>query len=170
MSINMSLLTPDSGLLFWMLLSFGIVVFVLVKYGFPVILKMVEERKAFIEESLLMAEKARIELQEVKIEGEQILSNARKEHQAILVEAALLKEKLIKEARNSALIEANKVITESRQLILFEKEEALRDIRNQVAEISLNIAEKVMRSKLNETDEQQKMIERLLDEVTLSKS
>jgi F-type H+-transporting ATPase subunit b len=166
----MSLLTPDSGLLFWMLLSFGIVVFVLTKYGFPVILKMVEDRKAYIEESLLMAEKARIELQVVKTEGEQILANARKEHQAILAEAALLKEKLIKDARNAAQIEANKVITESRQLIHFEKEEALRDIRNQVAEISLNIAEKVMRNKLSESGEQQKMIERLLDEVTVPKS
>jgi len=170
MSINMSLLTPDSGLLFWMLLSFGIVVFVLTKYGFPIILKMVEDRKAFIEESLLMAEKARIELQEVKTEGEQILANARKEHQAILAEAALLKEKLIMNARNAAQIEANKVIAESRQLIHFEKEEALRDIRNQVAEISLNIAEKIMRNKLSERGEQQKMIERLLDEVTVSKS
>jgi len=62
----MALLTPDSGLLFWMLISFGIVVFVLAKYGFPIILKMVEDRKAYIEESLLMAEKARIELQQVK--------------------------------------------------------------------------------------------------------
>lgn len=166
----MSLLTPASGLLFWMLLSFGIVVFVLVKYGFPVILKMVEDRKAYIEESLLMAERARIELQQVKTEGEQIIANARKEHQVILAEAALLKEKLIKDARAAAIIEANKVIDESRQLIHFEKEEALRDIRTQVAEISINISEKVMRNKLSESGEQQKMIERLLDEITVSKS
>lgn len=166
----MSLLTPDSGLLFWMLLSFGIVVFVLAKYGFPVIVKMVEDRKAYIEESLLMAEKARIELQQVKAEGEQIIATARKEHQAILAEATLLKEKLIKDARTAALIEAGKVITESRQLIHFEKEEALRDIRTQVAEISINIAEKVMRNKLSENGEQHKMIDRLLDEITVSKS
>lgn len=166
----MALLTPDSGLLFWMLISFGIVVFVLAKYGFPIILKMVEDRKAYIEESLLMAEKARIELQQVKTEGDQIIAIARKEHQAILAEAALLKEKLIKDAREAALIEAGKVVTESRRLIHFEKEEALRDIRTQVAEISINIAEKVMRNQLNDSTEQQKMIQRLLDEISISKS
>lgn len=166
----MSLLTPDSGLLFWMLLSFGIVVFVLAKFGFPVIIKMVEERKAYIEESLLMAEKARKELLDVKTEGNEIIANARKEHQAILTEAAELKDKLVKDARNLAQIEAEKVIAESRLLIQHEKEEALRDIRKQVAEISVSIAEKVMRSKLAEKGEQQAMIERLLDEINVSKS
>jgi F-type H+-transporting ATPase subunit b len=117
----MSLLTPDSGLLFWMLLSFGIVVFVLTKFGFPVIIKMVEERKAYIEESLLMAEKARIELQQVKAEGEQIIATARNEHKAIIAEAAELKDKLVKDARAQAQVEADKVIAESRRLIDFEK-------------------------------------------------
>lgn len=166
----MSLLTPDSGLLFWMLISFGIVVFVLAKFGFPVILKMVEERKAYIEESLLMAEKARMELQQVKTESNQIIADARKEHQAILAEATQLKEKLVKDAHALAQIEADKVIAESRRLIEHEKNEALRQIRSQVAEISVNIAEKVMRSKLEETNEQQKMIQRLLDEISISKS
>lgn len=166
----MALLTPDSGLLFWMLISFGIVVFVLAKFGFPVILKMVEERKAYIEESLLMAETARMELQQVKNEGIQIIADARKEHQAILAEATQLKEKLVKDAHLLAQIEADKVVADSRRLIEHEKNEALRQIRNQVAEISVNIAEKVMRSKLEETNEQQKMIQRLLDEISISKS
>lgn len=163
----MSLLTPDSGLLFWMLISFGIVVFVLAKFAFPIILKMVEERKAYIEESLLMAEKARMELQQVKAEGEQIIAAARKEHQAILAEAALLREKLINDARSAALIEAEKVITESRQLIHHEKEEAVRDIRSQVADLSVIIAEKVMRNQLADSKEQQKMVQRLLDEISI---
>jgi F-type H+-transporting ATPase subunit b len=166
----MALLTPDSGLLFWMLISFGIVVFVLAKFGFPIILKMVEERKAYIEESLLMAETARMELQQVKNEGIQIIADARKEHQAILAEATQLKEKLVKDAHVLAQIEADKVVADSRRLIEHEKNEALRQIRNQVAEISVNIAEKVMRSKLDETNEQQKMIQRLLDEISISKS
>lgn len=166
----MSLLTPDSGLLFWMLLSFGIVVFVLTKFGFPVIIKMVEERKAYIEESLLMAEKARFELQQVKAEGEQIIATARNEHKAIIAEAAELKDKLVKDARVQAQVEADKVIAESRRLIEFEKEEALRSIRKQVAEISVSISEKVLRTKLAEKGEQQAMIERLLDEINVSKS
>jgi len=166
----MALLTPDSGLLFWMLISFGIVVFVLAKFGFPIILKMVEERKAFIEESLLMAEKARMELHQVKTESNQIIADARKEHQAILVEANQLKEKLVKDAQGLAQVEADKIITESRRIIEHEKNEALREIRKQVAEISVDIAEKVMRSKLDNSAEQQKMIQRLLDEINISKS
>ncbi len=166
----MALLTPDTGLLFWMLITFGIVVFVLAKFGFPIILKMVEERKTYIEESLLMAEKARMELQQVKAESNQIIADARKEHQAILAEATLLKEKLVKDAQNAAQIEANKVIAESRVLIEHEKNEALRQIRQQVAEISVSIAEKVMRTKMEETNEQQKMIQRLLDEISVAKS
>ena len=166
----MELFTPEVGLIFWMLIPFLIVLFVLTKYGFPIIVKMIEERKNYIDESLLMAQKARIELQQVKAEGDQIIANARKEHQAILTEAAQLRDKLINEARTAALVEADKVITESRKLIQHEKEEALRDIRSQVAEISVSISEKLMRAKLNENGEQQKMIERLLDEITVSKS
>ena len=166
----MELFTPEVGLIFWMLIPFLIVLFVLTKYGFPIIVKMIEERKNYIDESLLMAQKARIELQQVKAEGDQIIANARKVHQAILTEAAQLRDKLINEARTAALVEADKVITESRKLIQHEKEEALRDIRSQVAEMSVSISEKLMRAKLNENGEQQKMIERLLDEITVSKS
>lgn len=166
----MELFTPEVGLIFWMLIPFLIVLFVLTKYGFPIIVKMIEERKNYIHESLLMAQKARIELQQVKAEGDQIIANARKEHQAILTEAGQLRDKLINEARTAALVEADKVITESRKLIQHEKEEALRDIRSQVAEMSVSISEKLMRAKLNENGEQQKMIERLLDEITVSKS
>ena len=166
----MELFTPEVGLIFWMLIPFLIVLFVLTKYGFPIIVKMIEERKNYIDEPLMMAQKARIELQQVKAEGDQIIANARKEHQAILTEAAQLRDKLINEARTAALVEADKVITESRKLIQHEKEEALRDIRSQVAEMSVSISEKLMRAKLNENGEQQKMIERLLDEITVSKS
>ena len=72
----MSLLVPDSGLLFWMLLSFGIVFFVLAKFGFPVITKMVEERKKYIDQSLIVAKEANIQLANIKAEGESILTKA----------------------------------------------------------------------------------------------
>ncbi|MFW9596977.1 MAG: F0F1 ATP synthase subunit B [Paludibacter sp.] len=164
----MSLLVPDTGLLIWMLLVFGVVVFVLAKYGFPVIIKMVEDRKAFIEESLLMAEQARKELQQVKAEGEEVLALARKEQQSILNDAARLREKMIADARSSALVEADKVIKEARVQIEHEKQEAIKEIRLQVATLSVNVAEKIMRSKLEVKGEQEKMIERLLDEIKIS--
>jgi F-type H+-transporting ATPase subunit b len=166
----MSLLTPDSGLLFWMFISFGIVVFILTKYGFPIILKMVEERKAYIEESLLMAEKARFELNSVKAEGENILSFARKEHTKILNEASEFKILLVIEAKQKASIEADKIIADARVQILAEKEEAIRDIRRQVAELSMDIAEKVIRGNLENKSEQMNLINRLIDEVNISKS
>ena len=166
----MSLLTPDSGLLFWMLISFGIVVFVLAKFGFPIILKMVEERTNFIEESLLKAEKARTELDSVKAEAELILEKARNEHQQIMNEASQLREALIQEAKTKAIGEADKIIENARLQIQSEKEVAIRDIRKQVAGLSVDIAEKVLRSKLDKKDEQLGMIQRLIDEMNISKS
>ena len=166
----MSLLTPDSGLLFWMLISFGIVVFVLAKFGFPIILKMVEERKEFIEDALLKAEKARTELDSVKAEAELILDKARKEHQQIMNEASQLREALIQEAKTKAIGEADKIIENARLQIQSEKEVAIRDIRKQVAGLSVDIAEKVLRSKLEKKEEQLGMIQRLIDEMNISKS
>lgn len=166
----MSLLIPDSGLLFWMLLVFGVVVFVLAKYGFPVIIKMVEDRKAFIDESLLMAEKARTELESVKTEGEKILENARKEHMSIIYDANSIKDSIINEAKTKALIEANKIIEDARIQIKSESEEAMKDIRRQVAVLSVDVAEKVLREKLANNQAQEKMMERLMSEINISKS
>ena len=166
----MSLLLPDSGLLFWMFLSFGIVVFILVKFGFPVIIKMVEDRKAYIDESLLSAQKAYDDLAKVKDESVLILDNARKEHVQILNEASQSKDLLIKDAKEKASLEATRLIEEARKQILIEKEDAIRDIRRQVAELSVDIAEKVLRGQLDKKTEQMDMINRLLDEINISKS
>lgn len=166
----MSLLTPDSGLLFWMLISFGIVVFILAKFGFPVILKMVEERKNYIEESLLMAEKARTELDNVKNDAEKLIEQARLEHQEILNNASKLKDTLIQDAKTKALIEADKIIENARIQIQSEKENAIREIRHQVAGLSVDIAEKVLRKKLTKDDEQLNMIQLLVDEIYIPKS
>src|ERR1035437_10127666 len=150
----MSLLLPDSGLLFWMFLSFGIVAFILVKYGFPVIIKMVQDRKAYIDNSLNIAKRAHEELASVKFEGQTIVDNARREQVRILNEATQTRDLLIKDAKDKAGIEAQKQI-------LIEKEDAMRDIRRQVAELSVDIAERVLRVQLNKKDEQLKMINRL---------
>ena len=166
----MSLLLPDSGLLFWMFLSFGIVAFILVKYGFPVIIKMVEDRKAYIDNSLNIAKQAHEELANVKIEGQAIVDNARREQVQIMNDAARTRDLLIKDAKDKASIEAVKLVAEARKQILIEKEDAIRDIRRQVAELSVDIAERVLRVQLDKKDEQLKMINRLLDEINISKS
>ena len=161
----MSLLLPDSGLIFWMLLSFGIVFAVLAKYCFPVIIKMVEGRKTYIDESLEVAREANAQLSRLKEEGEAIVAAANKEQGRIMKEAMHEREKIIYEARKQAEIAAQKELDEVKRQIQIEKEEAIRDIRRQVALLSVDIAEKVIRKNLADKQEQMGMIDRMLDEV-----
>ncbi len=166
----MALLTPESGLLFWMFLSFGIVVIVLSRFGFPIILKMVESRKSFIDESLLVAKQAHEELAKVKIEGQEIINNARREQVAILNEATATRDVLINDAKTKASIEALKLIESARRQISIEKNDAIRDIRQQVTDLSIEIAEKLLREKMSQNGEQMNLINRMLGEINITKS
>ena len=157
----MSLLLPDSGLLFWMLLSFGVVFVVLAKYGFPVITKMVEGRKTYIDQSLEVAREANAQLSKLKA----LIAAANKEQGRILREAMHERDKIIVEARKQAEAAAQKELDEVKKQIQQEKEEAIRDIRRQVAVLSVDIAEKIIRKNLDEKHEQMEMIDRMLDEV-----
>ncbi|MBQ8543248.1 MAG: F0F1 ATP synthase subunit B [Bacteroidaceae bacterium] len=160
----MSILLPDAGLLFWLLVAFGIVFFVLAKYGFPAITTMIDERKRFIDDSLQNAKEANARLANIKAESEAILQAAREEQAKILRDAAATREQLIKEAREKAEIEGNKMLAETKRLIEQEKEEALQEIRNSVAELSLSIAEKVLRNELSTDKAQQAYTNKLVDE------
>ena len=159
----MSLLTPDSGLLFWMIVSFGIVFVILSKYGFPVIVKAIEQRKAYIDNSLETARQANERLAHIQAEGE-------KKQNAVLKEAFAEKERIIEEARKKAVSEAHLQIEEATRRIREEKEKAIREVRSEIADLSIAIAEKVMKEKIGRDKEQQQMIDRLLDEVSFSKS
>ena len=161
----MSLLLPDSGLLFWMFLSFGIVFVVLAKYGFPIIVKMVEGRKTYIDQSLEVAREANAQLSKVKDQGEALVVAANKEQGRILKEAMQERDKIIHEARKQAEAAAQKELDEVKKQIQIEKDEAIRDIRRQVAILSVDIAEKVIRKNLDDKREQMEMIDRMLDEV-----
>ncbi|KAA6343892.1 ATP synthase subunit b [termite gut metagenome] len=165
----MSLLLPDSGLLFWMILSFGVVFVVLAIYGFPVIVKMVEERKAYIDRSLKTAKEANEHLARLKSESDALISNANNEQGRILREAAVEREKIIQNAREQASIAAQKELDTAKRLIQIERNEAIRDIRRQVAILSVNIAEKVIHKQLDTEKEQMAMIDRMIDEVLTSK-
>ena len=159
----MSLLLPDSGLLFWMLLSFGVVFVVLAKYGFPVITKMVEGRKTYIDQSLEVAREANAQLSKLKEESEALIAAANKEQGRILREAMHERDKIIVEARKQAEAAAQKELDEVKKQI--QQEKAIRDIRRQVAVLSVDIAEKIIRKNLDEKHEQMEMIDRMLDEV-----
>ena len=161
----MSLLVPDSGLLFWMLLSFGVVFIILAKYGFPVIVKMVESRKDYIDQSLDAAKEANRQLSAIKSESEAILAKAHEEQTKILNEAMATRDRIIQEAKEQARLAGQKQLEEAKRQIAAEKEGAIRDIRRQVAVLSVDIAEKVLRKNLDKKQEQMAMIDRLLDEV-----
>jgi F-type H+-transporting ATPase subunit b len=164
----MNLLTPDLGLLFWMLLAFGVVFFVLAKFGFPVIVKMVEERKAFIDNSLESAKEANIRLAGIAEESEKILKNAREQELRILKETDEIRLKVIAEAKQQASIEASKLITEARAAIQKEKEIALKDVRNEITALSLGIAEKILRRNLSNQPSQRELAEQLINEAQIN--
>ena len=163
----MSLLTPDSGLLFWMILSFGIVLVILSKYGFPVIVKAIEERKAYIENSLETARKANEQLANIQKEGERILAEAKEKQNHILKEAMSEKEHIIDEAHKKAAAEAQLQIEEATRRIREEKERAIREVRAEITDLSIAIAEKVMQDKISRDKSQEVIINKLLDEMSL---
>lgn len=164
------LLKPESGLLFWMLLSFGIAFFILAKYGFPVITKMIEKRGQYIEESLKEAHQANEQLVSINEQKEQILAAAKAEQVRILKEADDTRNRIINEAKQAAIEAGKKEMEEMKKQIEIEKQHAINEIRQQVAEISVDIAQKILRENLDSSKNQMSMIERLVDEAMVSKS
>lgn len=165
-SINLpSILTPDVGLMFWMLLAILVVFGLMAKFGFPVIINMVNERKNYIDESLQKAHEANKRLASIEQEGERLLNEARARQAEILSQAKATSDSIVREAREKAQEEGAKMLQDAKAQIAAEKENALRDIRETVADLSVVIAEKVVRQKLANTTEQQKLIEQMLDEV-----
>ena len=160
-----SLLTPDPGLLFWMLLAFVIVFIILAKFGFPVITKMVVDRKNYIDESLKKAREANEKLANIQSESELIMRQAREKQAEILKEAMATRDNIIKEARDKADIESKKIIESAKEQIKVEKDLAIRDIRSQIINLSTQVSEKVLRRELNDNNKQLSYIDSLLDEI-----
>ncbi len=160
----MELFTPDIGLIFWMIIPFGLVFFVLARFAWPVILKGVDKRASFIDDSLQAAKEANERLAGIKQESEQILAQAREEQLRLLKDGADMREQVIKEAKQHAAVEADKIMEEARLIIRKEREDAIRDIRTQVAELSIGIAEKILRKNLDSKPAQMELIQKLIDE------
>ena len=161
-----SILTPDIGLLFWMFLAFVVVFFILAKFGFPAIIDMVENRKKYIDESLRKAHEASERLENIQQEGETILQEAREKQAFIMKEAAETRDAIVEKAQEKARDESGRLLADAKKQIEIEKQNAIRDIRSQVAELSVQIAEKVLRERLSSDEQQMEMIDRLLDEVS----
>ena len=165
----MSLLMPDFGLLFWMLLSFGIVFFIVSKWGFPIITRMVEERAAYIDKSLLAADEANRLLAEVKTQSEILLEETRMQQLDMLRETAQNREQILTNAKEVALRETQKMIEEAQKQIRLERETVLAEIHSQVAIMAIDVAEKILRRELQEKSRQMDLVNLLLDEAQRTK-
>ncbi|MBE6332820.1 MAG: F0F1 ATP synthase subunit B [Bacteroidales bacterium] len=165
----MSLLTPEIGLIFWMLIAFGVVFFVLLKFGWPIITKMVDDRKQYIDNALDSAREANEKLAKIQEESALMLKQAREQQSQILADAMEQRKQIVEKAQTEATTAGQKILEEAKQQIEVEKEDAIRDIRRQVGLLSVEIAEKVLRQSLKTDKEQMAMIDRLLDEMNNKK-
>lgn len=164
----MDLITPGIGLMFWMLLSFTIVLLILKKFAWKPILGFLKAREDSIDEALRSAEIARNEMARLKADNERVLAEARQERERMLREARELQEKIIGEAKKQASIEAAKVLDQAMQTIQSEKLSVLEDLRIQVANLSLEIAEKILRENLREDVKQQALVDKMISEIKLN--
>jgi F-type H+-transporting ATPase subunit b len=161
----MSLVTPDLGLIFWTLVTFLLLVFLLGKFAWKPILKMVNEREASIEEALKAAERARDEMKSLQADNEAILKEAREERERILKEAREMKNKIVSDAKDAASAEAEKAVTSAKAAIEAEKAAAVAELKNQAAVLSIDVAEKVLGQELSAENKQAEMIGKMIDEV-----
>ncbi len=164
----MGLVTPNPGTIVWMLIIFGIVLFILRKFAWKPILNALKDREDSISQALNSAEEAKKEVAGLKADNEKIIAEARQEKNIILREAKEIKEKIISEAKEKAAEETNKSIVLAKQQIEAEKTAAINEMKRQVAELSVLIAEKVIRKELSNKAEQEKMVDGLIDEIKLN--
>lgn len=164
----MDLVTPGIGLIFWTTIVFLILVFLLAKFAWKPILGAVKTREAAIEDALKSAQRAREELQQLQADNEKILKEAREEREQILKEARSMRDKMVADAKDVAGAEADKMIASAKEQIHHEKLAAITELKNQVANLSIEMAEKVLRAELKDQKAQTEMVERLVDDVKLN--
>lgn len=160
----MSLITPDFGLLFWMTLIFAIVFFILAKFGFPMITGMVKKRSESIEQSLKDAEEARKALQELAAEQKKMMEEARKEQARMLNEAAAAGDRIVQEARQQAQAQTTAMLEHAREEIRIETETARKELSREVTDLSVAVAEKLLRGHLSAAERQTELVDKLIEE------
>ena len=158
----------DPGLIIWTTIIFTLLLIVLKKFAWKPILKAVEERNNSIEQALRSADKAKQEMELLNADNERILTEAKKERDALLKEAREIKEGIINEAKDKANKEADKILTTAKEQIANEKMKAITELKNSVAILSIDIAEKVLKRELKEKDSQEEFIEGVLKSSNLN--
>jgi F-type H+-transporting ATPase subunit b len=155
------------GLFFWQTIIFVILIFMLKKFAWSPILKAVNDREQGIKDALDSAEAAKKEMQSLQADNEKIMKEARAERDSLLKEARDLKNSMISQAKDEAKSEAQKIIESANEAILNEKNAAVSDIKKQVASLSIEIAEKLLKEKLSDDNKQMKIVEDLIKDVKL---
>ncbi len=156
------------GLFFWQILLFGLLLWLLNKFAWKPILTALNDREEGIQNALDEADKARQEMAELKSSNDKILKEARAERDSLLKDARKVKDQMITEAKDEATLQANKIIEQAKATINQEKLSAIDELKNKVAEWSVEIAEKVLKEELSDKDKQVKLIEKMLDDATLN--
>lgn len=164
----MDLVTPGIGMIFWSTLFFLILLFILGRFAWPAILSAVVARNEGIQKALDAAERAKEEMQQLQANNERIMEEAKAERDSLMKEARDVKDKIIAEAKDRASAEADKLLQNARETIQSEKESAINEMKQQVAILSVDIAEKVLREKLSNDKDQAKLVNRLVDDIDLN--
>jgi F-type H+-transporting ATPase subunit b len=162
----MGLITPDYGLVVWMLISFSLVLFVLKKFAWKPIMEGLKSREETIAKSLKQAEEARNEIKKLQAYNEELADKARAERELALKEAKSLRDKIVEEAKTNAQAEAQKIIDKSRLLITQEKENAQKELAEMVSKLALEISEKVLRKEFSDKEKQKGYFKDLLKEIS----
>ncbi len=163
-----SLIEPGLGLIVWTTITFVLLIVILAKFAWKPILNAVKERETSIENALQSAEKAKLEMAELKAGNEKILNEARAERDALLKEARDLKEGIISEAKTKATKEAERILQGAREQIINEKNAAITDLKNQVATLSIDIAEKILKTELSNDEKQKALVGNLMKDLNLN--
>jgi F-type H+-transporting ATPase subunit b len=164
----MELMMPEFGLLFWMLLSFTLLLLILRKFAWKPILKALSDRENSIDEALQAAEEAKTEMMLLKADNQQILKEAILEREKIVKEASNMKDAIIVEAKDRAIMEAEKVMENARIAIEREKLAAIEEIKNTIAVFSLDIAEKILKERLADDTHQKELVKRYVDQISIN--
>jgi F-type H+-transporting ATPase subunit b len=164
----MDLLTPDLGLFIWNLVAFLILFFILKKTAWKPILKSLNEREKGIADSLATAERVKAEMVQLKGENEALLAKAREERAQLLKEARDTRDKIVNEAKDQAKLEAGKIIADAQMAIEQQKMAALTEVKNQVGNLVVEVAEKILRRELGDKSQQESYIRQLTSEAKLN--
>ncbi len=164
----MSLVTPGIGLIFWMLVSFSLLLFVLKKFAWKSILSSLKDREKSIEDALTAAEKAREEMATIQADNQKVLNKARKQGEEVIKEAREMGERFREEAKIKADEQAAKIVEDARKQIEAEKIAAINEMKQEIGKLSLEIAEKVIKTDLASADKQNKLINDMLNDIDLN--